>query len=382
MNETHVEQVTHGPLYHWFGYYDKLQFDPSGRFLLSMEVDFEHRSPEPDDRIKIGMVDLEKGNRWTELGTSTAWCWQQGCMLQWRPGSETEILWNDREQDRFVCRILDIESGKKKTVPFPVYTVSPDGRTAFGPDFSRINEMRPGYGYAGFPDPNRNIRVPDSAGIRRIDLETGEESLIVSLGRIADIPFAHGDISTGRHYVNHLLISPDGSRLEFLNRWRNPPEHGWTTRMFTCAPDGSDIRAVDDCGYTSHFIWRSPGHILAWSRAYSDRGDFCLFDEKTGEFEPVGSDVMVQDGHVNCIPESDWLVNDTYPDTERNQHLYLYHVPSGKRTDLASFYLSEEYAGEWRTDLHPRISPDGTRVCVDSPCGGNGRQMYIVDISN
>ena len=38
-----VRTITRGPKHHWFGYYDKLQFDPSGRFVLGMEVDFEHR---------------------------------------------------------------------------------------------------------------------------------------------------------------------------------------------------------------------------------------------------------------------------------------------------------------------------------------------------
>ena len=84
--------ITRGPKHHWFSYYDKLEFDPTGRYVLGMEVDFEHRSPGPDDVIKVGMVDLETNDRWIELGETRAWCWQQGCMLQWRPGSETEIL--------------------------------------------------------------------------------------------------------------------------------------------------------------------------------------------------------------------------------------------------------------------------------------------------
>jgi hypothetical protein len=43
-----IRQVTHGPRFHWFGYYDKLEFDPTGRYLLGMEVDFENRTPRPD----------------------------------------------------------------------------------------------------------------------------------------------------------------------------------------------------------------------------------------------------------------------------------------------------------------------------------------------
>ena len=30
---------------HWFGYCDKLEFDPTDRYVLGMEVDFEHRVP-------------------------------------------------------------------------------------------------------------------------------------------------------------------------------------------------------------------------------------------------------------------------------------------------------------------------------------------------
>jgi len=53
-NSPAVRAITGGPKFHWFSYYDKLQFDPSCRYVLGMEVDFEHRSPRPDGVIKIG----------------------------------------------------------------------------------------------------------------------------------------------------------------------------------------------------------------------------------------------------------------------------------------------------------------------------------------
>jgi hypothetical protein len=67
-----VRALTRGPKFHWFGYYDKLEFDPSGRHVLGMEVDFEHRSPKADDVIKVGMVyradDLFAGRAVRRLG--------------------------------------------------------------------------------------------------------------------------------------------------------------------------------------------------------------------------------------------------------------------------------------------------------------------------
>lgn len=95
-----------------------------------MEVDFEHRSPRAEDTLKIGMVDLQDNDRWIELGTSSAWGWQQGCMLQWRPGSRDEVLWNNRGNEGYVTRILNVRTGERRTLPYPFYTISPDGRTA------------------------------------------------------------------------------------------------------------------------------------------------------------------------------------------------------------------------------------------------------------
>jgi hypothetical protein len=82
-----IRALTHGPKFHWFGYYDKLEFDPSSRYVLGMEAGFQHRTPEAEEEIRLGMIDLESDDKWTDLGSSRAWCWQQGCMLQWLPGS-------------------------------------------------------------------------------------------------------------------------------------------------------------------------------------------------------------------------------------------------------------------------------------------------------
>ncbi|NQU51016.1 MAG: hypothetical protein HQ522_00600 [Bacteroidetes bacterium] len=60
--------ITKASGHHWFGYYDKLQFDPTNRFVLCMETSFEGRSPKPEDEITIGMVDLENNDEWIELG--------------------------------------------------------------------------------------------------------------------------------------------------------------------------------------------------------------------------------------------------------------------------------------------------------------------------
>lgn len=377
-----VRAITRGPKFHWFGYYDKLEFDPTGRYVLGMEVEFEHRSPRPADVIKVGMVDLHDQDRWIELGESRAWNWQQGCMLQWLPGSRTEVLWNDQQEDRFVCHILDIVTRKKRTLPAPVYAISPDARWAIAPDFRRLNDTRPGYGYAGLADPNKGVAAPEDVGIWRIDLQTGRNNLLLSLKDAAKIPYVKGDGSAAIHWFNHLLIAPDSSRFVFLHRWRGPKEgKGFATRMMTANPDGKDLHVLDPFGKTSHFIWRDSRHILAWAWHPSHGDRFYLYRDRTDQVEVVGPDVMTENGHCTYLPGNRWILNDTYPDKQRLQHPYLYHVASGKRHPLGHFRSPPQYTGEWRCDTHPRFSPDGRRVVIDSPHGENGRQLYLIDIS-
>ena len=51
-----------------------------------------------------------------------------------------------------------------------------------------------------------------------------------------------------------------------------------------------------------------------------------------------------------------------------------------RRVPLGDFESKPPYRGEWRCDTHPRSSRDGKLVCVDSPHGGDGRQMYLIDL--
>jgi hypothetical protein len=225
-----VRAITRGPKYHWFGYYDKFEFDPTNRYVLSNEVDFEHRSPQPGDVINVGMVDLADADKWIELGQTNAWCWQQGCMLQWRPGAQSEVAWNDREGDKFVCRLLDIKTQQFRTLPAPIYTFSPDGSFALVPDFARLNVMRPGYGYAGLPDEHGDQLAPPGTGVFHVDMRTGEKQLILSLADVAKIPWQGKLLDDVWHWFRRPAPRPETS------------PRAWSRPMSTAATCSSSIR--------------------------------------------------------------------------------------------------------------------------------------------
>jgi hypothetical protein len=382
--------ITRGPKHHWFGYYDKREFDPTGKLILSNQVSFEGRSPTGDDTIQVGYVDTANNDRWQEIGASRAWGWQQGCMLQWVGNRGDTILWNDREADSFVCRVYSTGDGKVRTLPRPIYTISPDGRYGLSVDFRRIDNLRPGYGYDGLADPNVSERAPADSGIWRVDLQTGADELILSLADVAAIPWPDGDRqATAWHYFNHLLINPTGDRFIVLHRYRpkfDPQtlkfDGGFVTRMFTANMDGSDRYVLDPSGYTSHFIWKNASQATMWTRPAGAKSGFYVFTDKTRKVEPIGQDKMPTNGHNTYLaaPYDDWILNDTYPDGKTSrQTVYLYHVPSGRRFDLGHFPSPKAYRGEWRCDTHPRSSDDGTQVAIDSPHDG-GRQVYLLDI--
>ncbi len=374
-----LRALTSGPKAHWFAYYDKHQFDPSDRYVLGMEVNFEGRDPEPEDAIALGMIDTQEDDKWIPFGESTAWCWQQGCMLQWLPGSETEVIYNAREGDHYISVIQNVFTGEKRTLPKPVYAVSPDGKTAVGLNFARVNDTRPGYGYAGIPDAGTSELYPDKDGIYSLDLVTGESRLIITLAQIAT---AYADETTegGKHWFNHLLFNPDGSRFIFLHRWHRADGKGRYTQGFTARPDGEDVFCFNRHGMVSHFIWRDPQHLLAWSHEPETDNKFHLYKDSTDEVSVVGDGVLTGDGHCTYSPCGKWILTDTYSDRKNMQTVILYRVTDGKRSDVGRFFQEKPAEVQWRCDLHPRWSRSGRYICIDSRCSGQ-RQLYLLDVS-
>lgn len=371
---------TLGPKFHWFGYYDKLEFDRTEQYVLGMEVDFQDHHPKPDDVIKIGMLDLNS-NKWIELGESRAWCWQQGCMLQWLPGSDHKVIWNDRDGDRFVCRILDTVTRKERMIAHPVYSLHPNGREGLTLNFSRLNEMRIGYGYAGIADVYANENAPANDGIYRLNLETGKSELIISTGKLAVLLKAPAG---AKLWINHMTYNPDGSRFSFFVRWqRRKGSKGKNTRVITSDPAGKDIRVLNANGDASHYAWMDPDHFLVWLKHSSHGTAFYVLDDKN-ESEPKHFPTKLwKNSHINVLPDGKWIVGDSsYPENGM-MYLGLHEISTGKLITLESHLWPKAFTKDRRRiDPHPRFSPSGTKIAIDYyDKASGGRQIRVLDIS-
>ena len=172
-----------GPKSHWFGYYNYSPMSADGTKLLAQEVDFDGRDILPEDTADIGWYDLKDGS-WHKVTITHAINWQQGAMLQWLgPDFNSRIIFNDVDGEHFCSRIYNIETGEMKTIPFPVYGVSPDGKFSITLQFERCAWCR-AYHYESIRNPKWNVPVAEEDGIFRVDLETGRSSVSSRFGTL------------------------------------------------------------------------------------------------------------------------------------------------------------------------------------------------------
>ena len=378
LSPVNIRASTSG-LPHFFGYYDKCPWSRDATRILAGRARFQDRPPAATDALVLGTIDVRTG-RFDPFAETTAWSWQQGTMLQW-VGDSDAVLYNARAGDgRAVGVIHDLATGRRRELPRAVYALSPDGTHAVGLDFGRLQALRPGYGYPPATPIDAANAAPADDGLWRIDTRTGETSLIVSIADVA----AFGDPPPGPgqvHWFNHATYNTDGSRLCFLHRCR-PLDRpgGWKTRLFTVAPDGSDLHLLNGRGLVSHFAWRDPDHLLAWCIGRDGReAGYFLMRDRSDETEAVGPGVLTRDGHMTYSPDGRWLVTDEYPSGDPPaQPLLLFELATGRRVEVGRF--AAPLAGELRCDLHPRWNRDGTAVCFDSAHTGT-RQVYAMDVT-
>ena len=375
--EVSVRRVTQPPGDYFFGYYEKTPWSPCGTRLLGMRVGFSDRQPTAADEIELGIVDAEGMAPFEPFASTTAWCWQQGTMLQWLPGTAETVVYNRRRAERFVGAVHDLTTGNRRELGRAVYAVDPQGRYAIGLNFARLATQRPGYGYEGVADPWAKDLAPTPDGVWRIDLASGEAELVLSLAEIVGMD-PDASMAGEIHWLNHAQINTDGSRVAVLHRWQ-PPEGPRQTRLITMGPDGSDARVIWGARLVSHYDWRSSDEILVWGGAPVASNSFWRVSDRGAKPQAFAPDVLTEDGHCSYSPDGAWIANDTYPDRENLRRLMIVRVSDGLRVALAAFHAPPEFDGPLRVDLHPRWNRDGTALCIDSVHEGT-RQIYTVDL--
>ncbi len=367
---------------YFFGYYDKSPWDATDRYVLCVKAKNTWSEPSPKEKADILLIDTAVSdideNRVRKIAETSAWNVQQACMLQWLgPDFSSRIIYNDYVDEKYVSVILEIETGERRVIPAPVYTVSSDGKTALTLDFSRLYNLRPGYGYHNVPELTKGESLPNGTAIWRIDLESAEVKDVLSYHDFVNFqPRSEMQQCEAVHKVNHLMLSPDGQRFIVLYRWFIGRRK--YTRLITCNIDGSDMYVLSDDDMVSHCFWKNNEEILAFENKSDGGLGYYLMKDRTQEYRHCWPE-LTGDGHPSYCAATGNVVTDSYPDRTRIQSLYIMETEGCKPGIVARVFAPFKYDNDTRCDLHPRWNHSGDKICFDAVFEGH-RGVYVVAV--
>ena len=370
---------------YFFGYYDKSPWDITDRYMLCMKANDTWSDVSPKETADILLIDTEKKeddkDRAKKIAETRAWNVQQSCMLQWLgPDYSSRVLYNDYRDGKYVSVILTLATMEERVIPAPVYSVSADGKFALTLDFSRLYNLRPGYGYYNVPEKTKGVALPDATAIWKVDLETGVVADLLKYTDFANFqprPEMKEDGSV--HKVNHIMLSPNGKRFMVLYRWFCGQRK--YTRLVTCNVDGSDMYVLSDDDMVSHCFWKNDSEILAFENKHNGGPGYYLMKDKTQEYVHCWPQFS-NDGHPSYSPDGSLIVTDSYPDRARVASINLMDGDETKKenTTIARVFAPFKYDNDTRCDLHPRWNHAGDKICFDSIFEGH-RGLYVVDMA-
>ena len=372
---------------YFFGYYDKSPWDASDRYMLCMRAKDTWSDVSPKEKADIILIDTslpeDDKNRVRKIAETSAWNVQQSCMLQWLgPDFSSRILFNDYRDGRYVTVIKEIENGEEHVISAPVYTVSADGKTALTLDFSRLYNLRPGYGYYNVSEETKGVALPDATAVWKIDLTTdGVQSLLTYKDFATFQPRPEMQEAGSVHKVNHLMLSPSGERCMVLYRWF-VGERKYTRLVTFDTANGKNMYVLSDDDMVSHCFWKDDEHILAFENKKDGGPGYYLMKDKTQEYSHCWPQLS-NDGHPSYSPDRDLNVTDTYPDRARIAEVKLMDGDE-KKTDvkvIARVFAPFKYDNDTRCDLHPRWNHAGDKICFDSVFEGH-RGVYVVGLGD
>ena len=358
----------------FFGYYDKTPFDNAGKILLAHSADIKNISLKKPYTVEIGYFNINEPLKFISVGKTDSWCWQQGARLMWFPHAENKfIIYNKIINNKYASLIQDLYSEKIiKQFDFPVYDIDSSGKFAATLNFSRLGKLRPGYGYVNFPEYADMDLSEDGVWICNLELNT--KKLILSLKDLSKRN-SYDDNINMKHYINHLSFNPSGNRLLFyyIRVFGNKK----IINACVCDLDGSNLVLLNEGRNCSHYTWKNDSELLIFSENKEGYA-YTLHNTNSGKISPIIPSMIKHDGHPSFYSGNS-IITDTYPLGFFKEQNLLFNKFQEKVHKIAKINSPYSYKNETRCDLHPRLSKDNNKICVDAPTY-KGRKMIIFDV--
>ena len=256
-----IERLTNSPKHHLFGFHDLIISNKEGNKYLSLESSIINRPPLPGELFGVGYI---QDGSFIKVGETTAMNYPQGARQQW-VGESNYFTVNNRVEINGELIYMMLKAMLWLIDLKQHLMISKDGKYSYGLDYARLFRLG-GYGYSGIEDRYKSDIAPIYSGITKMNLETKEVQLLVSVREVAECG-ASNKISESNHYLTHLNLNPSCNRLAFLHRY-SLPDGGGITRLMTIGVDGSGLRCLAQ-GFLSHYDWKDDNHIYIYGRANS-----------------------------------------------------------------------------------------------------------------
>ncbi len=396
----------------WFGYYnyDVLSRDCSK--MLCNRASFDGVAPQKGMVIELGYYDLETGE-WNHIDYSDSWNWQQGAMLQWLPGegNETRVIYNTSDNNHIISKIYDIETKQTQIINYSIYGITPDGQKSIALEMERSRWCR-AYHYKSIENTNWDGDIVEADGIFEVDLNENTRRRIIAIQDVITID-ADPDFLEKKHWLEHIMISPNGRRFCFLHRFSNRDNVlKYTTRLCVADIDGSNLQVIEGWRMYSwsHFGWKSDEEFVIYTvkkpnqiaskavlktstanklksviyeaiksiarrmpvqlkkRLKGKINFYQYYKLVDGQFRFVenwDNLCLDIDGHPSFTKDGRYMITDSYPDYKQKQRLIIFDTETHKGIIVGKFHAS--YMGNPAScDLHPKLCQNNEYLVIDT----------------
>lgn len=364
------------------GYYDLDYLDPKKNRFLCNRLPLK-AGTNRDNTCEIGYYDLGS-MEFHKVAETNAWCWQQGSRLRWHPVLKDRIMYNDATEEGYCCKVVNVETGEnEKNICRALYDVTPDGKLGISINYSRLQRLRPGYGYNYLPDTTEGQNAPEDDGIFLVDTEKGTTKLLYSLKQLAE---AVDPKCEYEHYINHVSIAPDGKHFKFFHIYVGSNGVGWRTVLYASDMEGKTLTMLEKEDNVSHYCWLDNNTLLE-TDICTEKGSmintyYCSYDILSSKKVRLTHKGLNTDGHPTRFPGSDLIVTDTYPllKNYNRQRIMFFDLNGNEAKTAAHLYHDYRMYEERRCDLHPSLGDGGRLISVDSTFRKGKRSIVLFDV--
>lgn len=347
---------------YFFGYYDQSP-ERNGRVLM-------HEMQQNGESVKVIVKKIATGEEHI-IAETKAFNWQMGCRALWV--DDDIVSYNDFDGVQYVCRWYSLSHAKViKTFLKPLQDYSSISHLFIGVNYQRLYNYTKEYGYNCLPKMTEEEFCDYSHdGLWKVDIKTGNIELLISITEI--LKFEPEYIkSGGRHFVNHVMISPDGLAFIFIHRYYVGKERYDRLLLWR----NGNLKSLLGRHFHSHYCWLDNNHVFGYGE-YQNKKGFHSIDIVTGNVTcyPELDTAHPSDGHPTY--NGDWIVIDGYPDLSRMQQLIGYQLSSRRIIKIGEFFHDLSHKDNTRCDLHPRFTEDGRRIYFDTIYSGKRQLCYL-----